>query len=65
MQIREFMTQPVVTVYEDISATDPVAVVAVFRRLGAPQRLTVMVEGESLFNDATSLVLGRVPGAGG
>jgi CPA1 family monovalent cation:H+ antiporter len=43
-----------------LSATDPVAVVAVFRRLGAPQRLTVLVEGESLFNDATSLVLGRL-----
>jgi len=43
-----------------LSATDPVAVVAVFRRLGAPQRLTVLVEGESLFNDATSLVLARL-----
>jgi CPA1 family monovalent cation:H+ antiporter len=43
-----------------LSATDPVAVVAVFRRLGAPQRLTVLVEGESLFNDATSLVLARM-----
>jgi CPA1 family monovalent cation:H+ antiporter len=43
-----------------LSATDPVAVVAVFRRLGAPQRLTVMLEGESLFNDATSLVLAHL-----
>jgi CPA1 family monovalent cation:H+ antiporter len=40
-----------------LSATDPVAVVALFRQLGAPQRLTVLVEGESLFNDATSLVV--------
>jgi CPA1 family monovalent cation:H+ antiporter len=32
-----------------LSATDPVAVVALFRRLGAPERLTVLVEGESLF----------------
>src|SRR5262245_35152960 len=42
------------------SATDPVDAVACFRRLGAPQRLTVLVEGESLFNDATSLVLARL-----
>jgi CPA1 family monovalent cation:H+ antiporter len=43
-----------------LSATDPVAVVALFRRLGAPQRLRVLVEGESLFNDATSIVLARL-----
>ncbi len=40
-----------------LSATDPVAVIALFRQLGVPERLTVLVEGESLFNDATSLVL--------
>ncbi len=40
-----------------ISATDRVAVVALFKELGAPQRLTVLVEGESLFNDATAIVL--------
>ncbi len=43
-----------------LSATDPVAVIALFKRLGAPQRLTVLVEGESLFNDATSIVLARI-----
>lgn len=40
-----------------ISATDPVAVVALFKELGTPQRLTVLVEGESLLNDATAIVL--------
>ncbi|MCC7411757.1 MAG: cation:proton antiporter, partial [Gammaproteobacteria bacterium] len=40
-----------------ISATDPVAVVALFKELGAPVRLTTLVEGESLFNDATAIVL--------
>ncbi|MEM7133656.1 MAG: Na+/H+ antiporter [Chloroflexota bacterium] len=40
-----------------ISATDPVAVVATFRSVGAPKRLTTLVEGESLFNDGTSVVL--------
>ncbi|HSR46966.1 MAG TPA: Na+/H+ antiporter [Anaerolineales bacterium] len=40
-----------------IAATDPVSVVAIFRRLGAPKRLEVMLEGESLFNDGTAIVL--------
>ncbi|MEL6908892.1 MAG: sodium:proton antiporter [Cyanobacteria bacterium J06598_4] len=39
-----------------ISATDPVAVIALFKELGAPKQLTVLVEGESLFNDATAIV---------
>ena len=39
------------------SATDPVAVVGVFKEVGAPTRLATLVEGESLFNDATALVL--------
>lgn len=39
-----------------ISATDPVAVIALFKELGAPQRLTILVEGESLLNDATAIV---------
>lgn len=43
-----------------LSATDPVAVIALFRQLGAPQRLIVLVEGESLFNDATSIVLAKI-----
>ena len=40
-----------------ISATDPVAVVALFKTLGAPRRLTALVESESLLNDGTALVL--------
>ncbi|MCK4340752.1 MAG: cation:proton antiporter [Phycisphaerae bacterium] len=43
-----------------LSATDPVAVISLFKELGAPKRLTVLVEGESLFNDATSLVLAGI-----
>ena len=38
------------------SATDPVAVVAIFTKLGVPHRLTTLLEGESLFNDATAVV---------
>jgi CPA1 family monovalent cation:H+ antiporter len=40
-----------------IAATDPVAVVALFRKLGAPKRLQVLLEGESLFNDGTAIVM--------
>ncbi len=40
-----------------LSATDPVAVVALFQKLHAPQRLSVLLEGESLFNDATAVVV--------
>lgn len=40
-----------------LSATDPVAVVATLKRQGAPEELSTLVEGESLFNDATALVL--------
>jgi len=39
-----------------ISATDPVAVVALFRNLGAPRRLTLLLDGESLLNDGTAIV---------
>lgn len=40
-----------------ISATDPVAILALFKDFGAPKRLALIFEGESLFNDATALAL--------
>jgi Na+:H+ antiporter len=40
-----------------IAATDPVSVVALFRRLKVDDRLTTIVEAESLFNDGTAAVL--------
>ena len=43
-----------------ISATDPVAVVAIFRKLGVPRRLLTLVEGESLLNDGLAIVLFNV-----
>ena len=40
-----------------VATTDPVAVVAIFRDIGAPARLGRIVEGESLLNDAAAIVL--------
>ena len=40
-----------------ISTTDPAAVIAIFRDVGAPARLTRLVEGESLLNDAAAIVM--------
>ncbi len=43
-----------------VAATDPIAVLAIFKRLGAPHDLELLVEGESLFNDGTAVVLSRI-----
>jgi CPA1 family monovalent cation:H+ antiporter len=52
------LTLPVALVFGSlIAATDPVAVVALFRTLGVPKRLAVLIEGESLLNDGTAIVL--------
>ena len=48
-----------------ISATDPVAVIALFRSLGVNKRLTTLVEGESLFNDGAAIVIFGLAAAGG
>jgi len=40
-----------------VAPTDPVAVVAVFRRLGVPEQLVTIIEAESLVNDGTAVVL--------
>lgn len=40
-----------------IAATDPIAVVGLFKSLGAPKRLSAIVEGESLVNDGTAVVV--------
>lgn len=43
-----------------ISATDPVSVLALFKTLGLPPRLATIVEGESLLNDGTAVVVFRI-----
>jgi NhaP-type Na+/H+ or K+/H+ antiporter len=40
-----------------ISATDPVAVVCLLKELGASRRLATLIEGESLLNDGTAMVV--------
>ena len=40
-----------------VAATDPVSVISIFKRLGAPRRLRLLVESESLLNDGTSIVV--------
>jgi CPA1 family monovalent cation:H+ antiporter len=39
-----------------IAATDPIAVVGLFRSLNVPARLSMLIEGESLLNDGTAIV---------
>jgi CPA1 family monovalent cation:H+ antiporter len=46
-----------------LASTDPVAVTALGRRLSLPARVYALIQAESLFNDATSLVLVRVAAA--
>ena len=36
-----------------VAPTDPIAVIALFQQLGVPDRLRILVEGESIFNDGT------------
>jgi len=52
-----------------LSATDPVSVLALFKELGAPRRLHLLMEGESLLNDGVAvvmfLIVGAIAGAGG
>ena len=43
-----------------LASTDPVAVSALGRRLSLPPRVQALVQAESLFNDATSLVLFQI-----
>jgi monovalent cation/hydrogen antiporter len=43
-----------------LAPTDAPAATAIFRRLGAPERVRILVEGESMINDGTALVLYRI-----
>lgn len=43
-----------------LGATDPISATAIIRRLGAPQRIATMLEGEALINDGTALTAFKV-----
>jgi len=47
-----------------ISATDPISVLALFKDMGVNRRLAVLMEGESLFNDGTAVVVFQILAAG-
>ena len=40
-----------------ISPTDPIAVLAIVKKMGAPEQIAIQIEGESLFNDGIGLVI--------
>ena len=42
-----------------VAPTDALAATSVFRRLGVPRAAITLIEGESLFNDATALIAYR------
>lgn len=43
-----------------ISSTDPIAVLSIFKSLGIPKRLQLLIDGESFLNDATSVVFFKI-----
>jgi CPA1 family monovalent cation:H+ antiporter len=43
-----------------ISSTDPIAVLSLFKSIKAPKRLALLIEGESMFNDATAVIVFRI-----
>lgn len=43
-----------------ISSTDPIAVLSLFKQLGVPKRLQLLVDGESFLNDATSVIMYKI-----
>lgn len=47
----------VIVLFAMVLATDPVSVVSIFAKFELPHRLKILAEGESLFNDATALIV--------
>ena len=47
----------IIVLFAMVLATDPVSVVSIFSNFQLPHRLKILCEGESLFNDATALIV--------
>ncbi len=47
----------IIVLFAMVLATDPVSVVSIFSNFELPHRLKILAEGESLFNDATALIV--------
>lgn len=47
----------IIVLFAMVLATDPVSVVSIFSKFELPHRLKILAEGESLFNDATALIV--------
>lgn len=43
-----------------ISSTDPIAVLTIFKELGVPKKLQLLVDGESFLNDGTSVIIFKI-----
>lgn len=55
------LSPPVAFVFAALmAATDPVSVLSIFKSMGVPQRLAVIMEGESLINDGVAVVLFKI-----
>jgi len=50
-------TAAIIVLFSMVLATDPVSVVSIFSKFELPHRLKILCEGESLFNDATALIV--------
>jgi CPA1 family monovalent cation:H+ antiporter len=50
-------TAAIIVLFAMVLATDPVSVVSIFSQFELPHRLKILAEGESLFNDATALIV--------
>jgi len=50
-------TAAIIVLFAMVLATDPVSVVSIFSKFDLPHKLKILCEGESLFNDATALIV--------
>jgi CPA1 family monovalent cation:H+ antiporter len=53
----ELEVAAIIVLFAMVLATDPVSVISIFSRFELPHRLKILAEGESLFNDATALIV--------